>query len=341
MSAEQLASLAVGRDAARRLGARRGCLGDTPVNLWLQEILRERPEEFGRVGSIVLGADEVRVPEPAVPRGFVDSLAVYGLEVIDGLQRLSVIARAQQEWGAEHVARAIVRLEIPCGRERDVARDLHDRAHGFVNEPTAQDGLIRCPRIQALMACNWEGMGHFDPRRGGSVGPHLKPFPMSEITRALACVSAVGDMAAVHLAATDEGLDRLWSDIGSDLYRGVFPDGMSPLGIMRAVAAYREAGRVLTGMPGRLKSGAGHLVTYAPDLICRVACRRVLPLERLHDERSRYEWQAVIRHQLPATVQEVAGELVQRYAEVRRGRGSKRTYKEEAVLLDIWREILE
>ncbi|MER6099422.1 hypothetical protein ABT154_26935 [Streptomyces sp. NPDC001728] len=341
MSAADLAPLAMGTDAARRLGARRGYLGDTSVNRELWAILRDHPERFGRVGSVVLGADEVRVPESAGPRGFVDSLAVYGLESIDGFQRLSIIAAGRAEWGVQHIARSTVRLEIQCGRDRDVARMLHDTAHGYVNRPTAQDGLIRCPRIQALMACNWEGMGYFDPRRGASVGPHRKPFPMPEVTRALACLAPRDDVDAVHLAATDEGLDRLWGDIGSELYRGVFPEGMSPLGVVRAVEAYRAAHGALREMPARQKAGAGHLSVYAPDLVCRVACRRLLPVGILHDEqRSRYDWQAVIRHQLPAVVRQVAEELVRRYEAVRRVRGSRRHYKDEAVLLDVWREIL-
>ncbi|MDV5146319.1 hypothetical protein R1T08_19465 [Streptomyces sp. SBC-4] len=292
------------------------------------------------MGSIVLGADEVRLPEQVSPRGFVDSLGVYGLECIDGFQRLGIIAEGHAAWGAEHVARATVRLEIHCGRDRGIARRLHDTADGYVNESTAQDGLIRCPRIQALMAGNWEGMGYFDPRRGASAGRHQKPFTMPEVTRALACLSPGADLAAVHLAATDGGLERLWGDIGSELYRGVFTGRMSPLGVMRAVEAYKGAHEALRSMPARLKTGAGHLIAYAPELVCREACRTLLPVGSLHDERSRYDWQAVIRHQLPAVVRHAAGELVRRYEGVREARGSKRNYKDEAVLLDVWREIL-
>ncbi|WP_024754802.1 hypothetical protein [Streptomyces exfoliatus] len=115
---------------------------------------------------------------------------------------------------------------------------------------------------------------------------------------------------------------------------------MTPLGVMRAVAAYKGAREALRRMPARLKAGAGHLVVYAPDLVCREARRRLLPVEKVHDEGSRYEWQAVIKHQLPAVVHDAAGELVRRYEVLREARGSKRTYKDEAVLLGVWREIL-
>ncbi|MBD0710793.1 MULTISPECIES: hypothetical protein [unclassified Streptomyces] len=340
VSAVELASLAAGPDAARVLGARRGFLGGTPVNLELAALLRERPESFGWAHRIVLGADEVHLPEFA-GRGFSPVLHIFGVECIDGFQRLRILAEALAALGPEHLARSTVRLEIHCGRFRDVARALHDDGHRLVNATTAQDGLIRCPNLRALMAGDWEKEGFFDPRRGVSAGPHRRCFTMREVTRGLACLSPLPSLEAVHLASTDEGLELLWAGAGAPLYLGVFHDRMSPLGVVRAVEAYAGAREALRKLPGWMRRGAGLLIDYAPDLIAGRACRGLLPFEELHVEAgSRHDWRELIEDRLPGVIERTAKELIGRYEVVHRARGGKRTYKDEAGLIDVWRDIL-
>ncbi|MEU9296829.1 hypothetical protein [Streptomyces sp. NPDC048266] len=341
VSAADLVGLVQGPDAVRRLGARRGFLGDTSVNRELAAVLRHAPEEFGWARPLVLGAEEIHVSGPFGPDGFPSALLVSGLECIDGFQRLGVIAEAARMLGPAHLARATVRLEIRCGRSREAARRHFDEAHDRVNATTARDGLIRCPNIRRLMARNWEAVGFFDPRRGVSPGSRRRPFVMPEVTRALACLSPGEDPEATHVASTDDGLERLWAERGSALYLGVFHDRMSPLGVVRAVTAYTGARQALAGLWPRPK-GTQYLVRYAPDLVCRVACRRLLPVAELHEEgRTAYDWDGQIRASLPGVVRATAEALVARYQDVRRARGSERAnYVDEAGRLDVWREIL-
>ncbi|MFE7580911.1 hypothetical protein ACFU5Y_05005 [Streptomyces gardneri] len=339
VSAVELATLARGADAVRRLGARRGYLGETPANVALKELLEQRPEHFGRVHPLVLGADEVHVPGLAMSRGGAAQLQIYGVECIDGLQRLQILADVLDAWGPAHLGRATVRLEIHCGQYRDVARELHDTAHRHVNAPTAQDGLIRCPNIRRLMAGDWEKEGSFDPRRGASAGPRRRLYGMPEVTRGLACLATGDGPEAAHLAATDEGLQALWGSTGSALYLQVFHDRMSPLGVVRAVKAYEAARAALRRLPARYREGAGHVLVYAPDLVCREACRGLLPAAELHDERSRFDWHGVIERGLPVAVEHTAVDLVRRYQAVHADLGGKQ-YKGEAGRLDVWRAIL-
>ena len=339
VSAVEPAMLAQGPDAVRRLGARRGFLGETPANAELRRVLEQRPEHFGRVHPIVLGADEVHVPGFATSRGGVSALQIYGVECIDGFQRLRILADGLDAWGPAHLSRGTVRLEIHCGQNRDVARALHDAAHQHINAPTAQDGLIRCPNIQRLMASDWEKEGSFDPRRGASAGPRKRLYAMPEVTRGLACLAPGPGPEAAHLAATEEGLQDLWGSIGSALYLRVFPDRMSPLGVVRAVKAYEAARAALRRLPARYKEGAGHVLVYASDLVCREACRQLLPLAELHDERSRFDWHGVIERRLAVAVERTAVDLVRRYKAVHADLGGKH-YKGEAERLDVWEAIL-
>lgn len=337
VSAAELVGLVEGAGAARLLRARRMYLGDTRTNRVLAEILRRAPEEFGAVGAVVLGADAVELSGGDC-RGFGGELRVLGVECIDGFQRLMIIAGVAAALGVSHVGRATVRLEVRCGPAREVARRLHRSAGDLVNASTAQDGLIHCPHIDRLVRADWEETGSFEPRRGVVPGPRRRLFTMPEVTRALACLSPSPE--AVNLVATDEGLEAFWAGIGTPLYLSVFHDHLSPLGVVRAVEAWGRALGALRAMPGRLKSGAGHLIRYAPELICWAACREVLPLDRLHEESSVFDWDGVIRDRLPAHTQRTAERLVRQYEGVREARGSTGTYVDEAPQLDVWLDVL-
>ncbi|MEU8760836.1 hypothetical protein [Streptomyces sp. NPDC048659] len=341
VSAGDLAALAQGPDAVWRLRAKRGFLGETPANRRLAEILRRTPEEFGAVGAIVLVADAIEVAGTGGVRGFGGELWVDGVRCIDGFQRLRVIADAAAALGPEHVARSTVRLEIYCGAGAGLAARLHHEAGVLVNAPTAQDGLIHCPNIARLMDADWEDEGSFDPRRGAVAGRRGRLFTMPEVTRALTCLSPSPTPEASHLVDSEEGLEVFWGSVGTRLYLEVFHDRMRPLGVLRAVQARKKAREALSALPGRLKGGAGHLIEYAPELICWAACREVLPLERLHEERSAYfDWDGDIRDRLPAAVERTAERLVGNYRGLRAARGAKGYFKGEASLLSVWLDVL-
>ncbi|MGW2018146.1 hypothetical protein [Streptomyces sp. NPDC001927] len=339
--AAELADLAGSPDSVRRLRARRGYLGATPANSALAEILRTAPEEFGRVGCVVLGADVVQLSaDGADLRGFGGTLRVYGVECIDGFQRLKIVADAVAARDKECVEPSTLRLEIHCGPSRDVVRRLHHTGNDPVNASTAQDALIRCPNIVRLMNADWEGTGSFHPWRGAVAGPHGRLFTMPVVTRALACLAPGPLPEAAYLASTGEGLQKLWSAVGSPLYLSLFHDSLSPLGVLRAVEAWSGAREVLDAMPGRRKEGPGHLIPYAPDLICWAACQEIFPPAELHDEKSAFEWNATIRDLLPAVTARKADDFVRRYGALRKARGSRGNYAGEADRFDVWVDVL-
>ncbi|MFI8767896.1 hypothetical protein ACIGN6_23705 [Streptomyces sp. NPDC053792] len=115
---------------------------------------------------------------------------------------------------------------------------------------------------------------------------------------------------------------------------------MSPLGVVRSVKAYEAARAALRRLPARYRLGAGHLIGYAPDLVAREACRRLLPVAGLHDERSRFDWHGVIERRLPIEVERTAVDLVRRYAVVHEELGGKQRYTGEVDRLDVWQAIL-
>ncbi|MEU9714585.1 hypothetical protein [Streptomyces sp. NPDC047976] len=333
--AADLVALAASVDSARRLRARRGYLGETEPNLGLAAMLRHHPKDFGFVGQIVLGADAVElVPEPG---GFPAHIQIIGPECIDGAQRLMIIAQAVGSVPNANLEQAVLRVEILCGKERRRARVLYDTADRHQNASTAQDGLIRCPHLLRLMDADWE-KGSFDPRRGVTTGPRGERFTMTDVTQALACLSDDPMPEVANLVATAEGREVFWGGIGSPLYGQLIHGDMTPLGVTRAVEAWQQAESVLAALPGRRKpQGHGHLLKYAPALICWLACRG-LPLALLHEDRSGYRWDEAISFRLPAATEAAAELLVSRYRALRPG---TRQYKPEAPTMGLWLELLE
>ncbi|GLX20698.1 hypothetical protein [Streptomyces lavendulae] len=330
--ATDLVPLAASVDSARRLGAKRGYLANSEVNRGLAEMLSNRPADFGFVGQIVLGADAVElVPGPGA---FSDRIHVIGPECIEGFQRLRTISDAAGCLPAVNLEQAVLQVAIFCGRERRRARILYDEADRYLNPSTAQDGLVRCPHLRRLMDADWERCS-FDPRRGITTGPQGERFTMDEVTRALACLSDRPVPEAANLAATEEGRQALWSRIDSPLYGQLFHEGVTPLGVVRAVDAWNQARETLIALPARLKQGHGHLIRYAPALICWLACRR-LPLFSLHE--GDYHWDEAISLRLPAATEAAAELLVSRYRALRPG---SRQFKPEAPTMGLWLELLE
>ena len=289
--AGQLAGLAAGQRAAGRLRARRGFLYESGHNHELAELIRRRPEEFGRVGQLVLGAESVRILGAVVE--------LTRPESIDGFQRLTLLARAAVESGHAHLDRSTVRVEVFTSPEREHVRRLHDVADLYLNPATAQDCLRRCPELRRLVEeFEWEG--------------RLPQFSMADVTRALACLSAAPTPYLSHLAATDAGLDGLWADISSPHYRALIHPGVHAVGVLRALEARRTARQALARLPQAVRAGYGRLVDHVPDLICWAACRH-LPLHQLHDEHSTTKWDRLIDQELPAWTVKAAYDYIGRY----------------------------
>ncbi|MFC9331147.1 hypothetical protein [Kitasatospora sp. NPDC057015] len=289
--AGELAGLAAGPAAAQRLGARRGFLSESAHNRELAELLRLRPEEFGRVGLLALGTEGIRIQGGVVE--------LIRPESIDGFQRLTLLARAAAERGRPHLDRSTVRLEVFTSPEREHVRRLHDIADLYLNPATAQDCLRRCPELRRL-AEEFESEGW------------LPRFSMADVTRALACLSTAPTPYLSQLVSTDRGLDVLWADIASPHYGALIHPGVHPLGVLRALEARRTAREALARIPKAARTGPARLLDDAPDLICWAACRH-LPLHQLHDERSTTKWDRLIDQELPAWTVSAAHDYIGRY----------------------------
>lgn len=333
--AVELVRLVTGADAAERLSVMRGYLHDTPETLALEQRARDSPEDFEASGWIVLGADMLA---PARSEGFTDRIWIHGIELIDGYQRLKALARAQDERGPAHLERTFLKVEVHCGSERERARRMHGHADRYRNIRVARDRLLLCPHIQRLVRANWEGWT-FCVRRGVIAGPSGTTYCLTEVTRALACLSGPGP-ELVHRTVSDEGLVSLWDDIGSPSYLSLFHARMTPLGVMRAVESYRAARAALETLPkSRRHQGHGRLMLHAPQLFHWAGCR-FLPWERLHDSSSVFHWDDALRNDMRGHMEAAVTELVRRYEQrVPVGENDRNIYYETARELWLWQDL--
>ncbi|MFF3073053.1 hypothetical protein [Kitasatospora sp. NPDC057936] len=332
-----LASLAAMPDAAIALRSRRGYLPESPGNQALAEMLRRRPQDFGLVGGpIVLGAESLQWEADRVRGG--GRLWVSGLECYDGFQRLVIMAHVARELPPPELVKAVLWVVVVTGEDRRRTRDLCDTADRCVSPAVPQDNLGSCPHLRAVREEFAAEGSYFDTRRGVVSGPHPVGFTIADVFRSLAALSRGSSPRLSNRLQTDEGLDALWSDLGSDAYRSIVHEDVHAISVQRAVEARREAQKALARLRKRHSTGHYKLLEYAPELVIWGACR-MLPRATLHDGgRNSPRWTEIIHGQLPAETERVAHLLVASYE---RRRGAKHMFKNVAPRLDLWLELVD
>ncbi|MFF0415152.1 hypothetical protein ACFYUY_32520 [Kitasatospora sp. NPDC004745] len=171
IEATELMALADMPDTAVVLGSRRGHRSESAVNRDFAATLRLRPEEAGVVGSpVVLGVESLH-REPG-RRGGEGRLGLAGVQCIEGFQRLVTIAHLARELPPEVPARAVLRVAIVAGEDRDRIRELCDEAAHRLDPLVPRDDLARCPRLLVVREESQKEGGYVDPRRGILAGPH-------------------------------------------------------------------------------------------------------------------------------------------------------------------------
>lgn len=336
ISATELAGLAAMPDAAVVLGSRRGYLADSPGNQALATLLRERPEEFGLAGPIILGAQSLHwEPDRAAGAG---RLGLAGVQCFDGFQRLVTIAHISRELPPADLAKAVLSVIVVTGDGRHRVREFCDQTDRYVNFAVPQDNLARCPHLLAVQAEFQAEGSYFDPRRGIVAGPHPVGFTPADVFRSLAALSAAPRPYLSHQLHTAEGLDALWSDIAGAPYRSIVHEHLRATSVQVAVEARRETQKAIARIRKRHNTGCYKLLEYAPELVTWTACR-VLPLEKLYDGgRNAPRWTDLIHGVLPAETERVAHQLVASYERLR---GSKHIFKLAAPELDLWLELVD
>ncbi|MCX5200397.1 hypothetical protein OG897_02815 [Streptomyces sp. NBC_00237] len=326
-------------------GGRRGYLGESAANVELTELLWQRPWDFGVVGSVVLGAREVRVVPTGLRGG--GMVQVSGPEVLDGVQRLGVLARAVAEGlAAESLERSVVRVELVTGPAVDVVRGELDAEDRRRNPATAQDELVRDANVLRVMRQFRADGVRFAVRRGEVREPYgaERCMTVEEATSALACLAPGARLEVAHAADGAAGRERLWADRGGEAYRTVFNESTEAVGVLRAV----EIARCVRGVVGRMgrgkRYGHAHLWRDVPQLAVW-AVGRQLPLVELHREGrgvGAVDWDVLVRDRLEALTVGVAEGLREAYEVLRpTGESGKRLRHAEVRGLGFWTELME
>ncbi|WP_433546930.1 hypothetical protein ACQPZG_19025 [Streptomyces sp. CA-294286] len=268
-------------------GGRRGYLPDSEANAELTELLWQRHWDFGVVGSLALGAAEVRVLRTGV-RG-PGTVQVEAPEVLDGVQRLGVLRCAVEDgFPRDCLERALVRVELVTGPAVETLRGELDAEDRRRNPATAQDELIRDPNLLRVMRQFRADGVRFAVRRGEVREPYDtegdgRCVTVEEATSALACLAPGARLEVAHAAAGAAGRERLWADRGGEAYRAVFNDGTQALGVLRAVEIARRVRGVVARMGRGKRYGHAHLWRDVPQLVVWTVGRQ-LPLVDLHKE---------------------------------------------------------
>lgn len=335
-------------------GGRRGFLEGSVANGELGALLRERPWDFGVVGSVVLGAQVVRWDPAGTRNRGVVQIAVP--EVLDGVQRLGILERAADDgMPAEVLRQSVVRLEVVTGPAVDVVRGELDAEDRRRNAASAQDELVRDPNLLRVMRQFRADGVSFAVRRGevrepyGDGGARMS-VTVEEATAALACLAPGARLEVAHAAATAEGREGLWAERDGAAYRTVFNESTEAVGVLRAVVIAREVREVVGRMVRGKRYGHVHLWRDVPQLVVW-AVGRQLPVVELHREGrgpGAVDWDVVVRERLVGLTVGVAEELRRAYEEIRptgevgsTGVSGRRRLNHEVVRrLEFWEELM-
>ncbi len=337
VTAGQLAGLGEGADAAARLEARREYLAGSAQNRELERALRERPEAFGVVGRVVLGADEVRwVPDGARSSGTLDLLAP---ECVDGYQRIALITRLAAELPPEHLDLAVLDVRVVTGAARDLARAEHDRAHLYDNPAQPQDLLVREPVMRRLVEEFDRDRRYFGFRRGERRGPHRDGYYVCQATTALALFAPGSRPDLAHRTLGDAGRQEIWRDPAGPDFRALFDERTRATGIHIAVTFHRAIVDVLAELLRESPAHHRHLLEDAPDLLVWAVARQ-LPVDRLHCgqwDPAAPQWDRIL-DEVPVLTRRTAERFVRAYEELR-PHGVHR--KAEVRELAYWHRLIE
>lgn len=336
--ASQLAELGEALDAAEQLGARREFLEGSAQNLERKQVMRERPEAFGVVGRVVLGADNVFwVPDGTRSSGTLDLLRP---ECIDGYQQIALIARLTNELSRQHLDRAVLDVRILTGSARELARSEYDRAHLYCNPTEPQDLLVRHPIMLKLVKQFSNDQRHFKLRRGDRRGPHREGYSIGEATTALALFSHEAHPDLAYRTLEDRGRQEIWRDPSGRAFRTLFNDRTQATGVRIAITFRRSILDVMEEMLRIRSAHHWHLLEDAPDLVVWAVARQ-LPIDWLHcDQRdpAAPEWEKILDNDVPALTQRTAERLVHAYEKLR----ARGVYKRAEVReLPYWHKMLK
>ncbi|MEU2672922.1 hypothetical protein ABZ622_29510 [Streptomyces sp. NPDC007164] len=336
--ASQLVGLGEALDAAEQLRARREFLEGSAQNLEREQVMRERPEAFGVVGRVVLGADNVFwAPDGTRSSGTLDLL---GPECIDGYQQIALIARLATELSPEYLDRAVLDVRILTGSARELARSEYDRAHLYCNLTEPQDLLVRHPIMLRLVKQFSNDQCHFKLRRGERRGPHREGYSIGEATTALALFSQEPHPDLAHHTLEDKGRQEIWQNPSGQAFHTLFNERTQATGVRIAITFRRSVLDVLEEMLRHRSAHHWHLLEDAPDLVVWAVSRQ-LPIDWLHyDQRDPVvpEWEKILDNEVTALTQRTAERLVHAYEELR----SKGVYKRAEVReLPYWHKLLK
>ncbi|MFJ8040465.1 hypothetical protein ACIRBX_08170 [Kitasatospora sp. NPDC096147] len=331
VTVEQLAGLGTAVDAAQQLDARRGYLADSAENTALEQLIREHPEEFGRIGSIALGAEELLwIPDPSRGSGTVQ---LMGATCLDGLQRIKLLAHLSGEAGFQRIAHNQVELHIHIGASRAPIQRAYDHEHLYRNGATAQDLLIREPEMLRLIGEFLTEEVHLAVLRGSHRGPYADGYTVEEATEALALFRPGDDPGLAHLALSPAGRELIWGSPASEPYRSLFHPGTTAVGVRRAILLRRQMREGLRKLAAAGVRAHRHLLADVPDLIVWEAARR-LPLAELHAPAA--DW-----HPFEAAATALAEDAAERLvAGYRAYRPKKVRDRKEVQELAVWQRLL-
>ena len=235
--------------------------GDTAVNIQITQTLGDEPEHFFYLNNgLTAYCNRLEIDNRDRGRIELKRVRAIGLSIVNGAQTLGTIAAYAKMYPEAQLMGSVfiklISLER-CEDERTFAERI-TRSSNFQNQIGERDfAALDAQQVEIAATLALSGIGYHFKLGAATPPPDATNFSIDEATTACACLAHRADRDLCARIVADRA--SLWSfdaldDAAVSRYARVFPPGLKPHTVWRAVQVQRLVADLLVVFPGPIST---------------------------------------------------------------------------------------
>lgn len=242
----------------------RAVLRSTETNKLLDDTIRDSPADFWYYNNgITIVANSVSCRRTS-PRGSDETFALHGLSVVNGAQTCGALGRGLRAGTPLEDVRVTVRVISTEGHSEDFEKKV-TRYTNTQNQVTNREFVSLDPYQQELSDTLLSERIQYCFRTGEvlDADDYKSAFDLEEATRALACLTGVGNATRAK-----REIGRMWSDLKSPPYLELFPRSLDAATMYNAVRFWRAFSAEYASYAKSLESRPQRIINNSTYMAC-------------------------------------------------------------------------
>lgn len=249
----------------------RAVLRSTATNDKLDETIRTSPSDFWYYNNGITIVANAITSSRTNPRSADESFSLKGLSVVNGAQTCGALGRAFRDGVSLDDVRVTVRVISTEGQSEDFEKHV-TRYTNTQNQITNREFVSLDPYQQELSEILLAEGIQYQFRTGQELDNEGFDFAfdLEEATRALACMTGVGNAT---LAKRE--ISRLWSDLYATPYLEIFPRNLDAAEMYNAVLFWRQSSLVFDSIGAEMEPREKGIITNSRYMACTLLMQSV------------------------------------------------------------------